>query len=156
MVLTAHIRWGDSKAARADEIGRLADWIEGKRQEKYGEDKDIIVMGDFNIPSREDPLFAAIIKHGLQIPSKLLGAPGTDLAKGKRYDQILHYANYPENFANAGGILDFYVNDDHIKELFPDGMTKDKFTYQLSDHLPLWIQINTDISGFKLEQIVQG
>lgn len=156
VVLTTHIRWGDSKEARESEIGMLADWVEGKRLEKYGEDKDIIVMGDFNIPSRQDSLFAAATKHGLQIPGKLLGAPGTDLAKGKRYDQILHYASYPENFANAGGVLDFYIDDAHIKQLFPDGLTKEKFTYQLSDHLPLWIQVNTDISGFKLEQIVQG
>ena len=50
-------------------------------------------------------------------------------------------------------MLDFYANDH--KPLFPD-LTKDKFTYQLSDHLPLWMQINTDIDGFKLEQIVRG
>jgi hypothetical protein len=35
-------------------------------------------------------------------------------------------------------------------------MTKDEFTYQLSDHLPLWMQINMDIEGQRLEQIVQG
>jgi len=35
-------------------------------------------------------------------------------------------------------------------------MTKDPFTYQMSDHLPLWMQMNTDVEGFKLEQIVQG
>lgn len=156
VVLTTHIRWGDSIKARQDEIGMLADWIEGKRRDKFAEDQDIIVMGDFNIPSREDPTFKAITKHGLKIPDKLLGAPGTDLAKGKRYDQILHYPNYPDNFSKTGGVLDFFIDEDHIKELFPDGLTKQKFTYQLSDHLPLWIQINTDISGFELEQIIQG
>jgi hypothetical protein len=35
-------------------------------------------------------------------------------------------------------------------------MTKEKFTFQMSDHLPLWIQINTNIDGEKLEEIVQG
>jgi hypothetical protein len=35
-------------------------------------------------------------------------------------------------------------------------MTKEKFTYQLSDHLPLWMQINTNISGEQLSQIVRG
>jgi hypothetical protein len=44
----------------------------------------------------------------------------------------------------------------HIAELFPDRMTKDKFTYQLSDPLPLWMQIRTDIDGHELEQIVRG
>jgi hypothetical protein len=36
-------------------------------------------------------------------------------------------------------VLDFYANDH--KPLFP---------------LPLWMQINTDIDGVKLEQIVRG
>jgi endonuclease/exonuclease/phosphatase family metal-dependent hydrolase len=156
IVLMTHIRWGDSVEARRGEIEMLADWIEAKRLEKTNEDKDLIVMGDFNIPSRTDPLFAAITKHGLQVPKALLGAHGTNLEKDKRYDQILHYTIYPENFTNAGGELDFYIDEAHIKELFPDGMTREKLTYQLSDHLPLWMQINTDIDGQKLEQIIQG
>jgi hypothetical protein len=156
VLLTTHIRWGDSTEARRREIEVLADWIEAKRLEKTSEDKDLIVMGDFNIPSRTDPLFKAITKHGLQVPKALLGAHGTDLEKGKRYDQILHYPIYPENFTNAGGELDFYIDAAHIRELFPNGMTKEKFTYQLSDHLPLWMQINTNISGEQLSQIVRG
>ena len=156
IVLTAHIRWGDSDAARRQEIEMLADWIEAKRLEKTSEDKDLIVMGDFNIPSRDDAMFKAITRHGLCVPKALLGAHGTNLEKNKRYDQILHHPIYPESFTKAGGELDFYLDEAHIKELFPDGMTKEKFTHQLSDHLPLWMQINTDVDGQKLEQIIQG
>ncbi|MFA6564160.1 MAG: endonuclease/exonuclease/phosphatase family protein [Verrucomicrobiia bacterium] len=156
IVLTTHIRWGDNVEARRKEIAMLADWIEAKRLEKTGEDKDLIVMGDFNIPSRTDALFTAITKCGLQVPKALLGAHGTNLEKDKRYDQILHHPIYPENFTNAGGELDFYLDDAHIKQLFAGGMTKEKFTHQLSDHLPLWMQINTDIEGRKLDQIIQG
>jgi endonuclease/exonuclease/phosphatase family metal-dependent hydrolase len=157
VVLTTHIRWGDGNAARLDEISRLADWIEAKRREKTSEDKDLIVMGDFNIPSRTDPMFKAITKNGLQIPKALLGVQfGSNLEKDKRYDQILQQPIYPDNFTNAGGVLDFYLDAAHIKELFPAGLTKEKFTFQLSDHLPLWLQINTDIDGFKLDEIIQG
>ena len=157
ILLTTHIRWGSSIVARRGEVGMLADWVEGKRLDKYSEDQDLIVMGDFNIPSRKDSLFKAITKHGLQIPKALLGVEqGSNLAKNKRYDQILHYANYPENFTNAGGVLDFFIDESHIKELFPAGLTKTKFTFQLSDHLPLWIQINTDIDGQQLQQLIQG
>jgi len=156
IVLVTHIRWSDNTEARRAEIERLANWIEAKRLEKTNEDKDLIVMGDFNIPSRNDPFFKAITKYGLQIPKSLLGAHGTNLEKNKRYDQILHYPIYPENFTNAGGELDFYIDEGHIKELFPEGMEKLAFTFQLSDHLPLWLQINTDIEGQKLEQIIQG
>lgn len=157
VVFTAHARWGDSNAARVAELASIADWIEERRQEKSVEDKDLIVMGDFNIPARGDAFFKAITKHGLQIPKALLGeAHGSNLEQDKRYDQILHYPIYPDNFTNAGGALDFFVDETHIQELFPGRMTKEKFTYRMSDHLQLWLQINTDITGQKLEQIVQG
>jgi endonuclease/exonuclease/phosphatase family metal-dependent hydrolase len=157
VVLTAHVRWGDSDAARVEELEMLADWVEGKRQEKYREDQDILVLGDFNIPSRTDDMFKAITKHGLQIPNALLGCEhGSNLEKNKRYDQILHYANYSTNFTNAGGVLDFYIGQQHVKALFPKGLTKSAFTYQMSDHLPLWMQINTDIDGQRLEQLIRG
>jgi hypothetical protein len=47
IVLSAHIRWGDNTEARRLELEMLADWIEAKRQERNGEDKDLMVMGDF-------------------------------------------------------------------------------------------------------------
>ncbi len=150
------LKTGESEKARAAEIDRLADWIEAKRVEKTTEDKDLIVMGDFNIPSRDDPMFAAITKHGLKVPTPLLGTHGTNLEKDKRYDQILHHPIYPESFTKAGGSLNFFVNEKNIKQLFPGDLTKKKFTCQLSNHLPLWIQINTATEGFKLEQIVWG
>jgi endonuclease/exonuclease/phosphatase family metal-dependent hydrolase len=157
VLLTAHIRWGDSEQARAEEIGMLADWVEGKRRDKFAEDQDIIVMGDFNIPSRDHPTYGAITKHGLAIPEALLGCEhGSNLKKDKRYDQILHYAVYPKGFTNAGGVLDFFIDEGCIKELFPAGLTKDRFTYEMSDHLPLWIQLNTALEGFRLQQIVRG
>jgi hypothetical protein len=159
VVISAHIKWGKSNKERKKELLMLADWVEGKRKEEAKEDKDLIVMGDFNIPSLQSDLFNAITSRGLQIPTALAQSSfGTDLAKNKRYDQILHYPIYPENFTNEGGILDFYMND--FRPLFPDAlfpdMTKDKFTFQLSDHLPLWMQVHTDIDGLQLEQIIRG
>jgi len=157
IALTTHIRWGDSIAARTEELAMLADWVEGKRRDKCNEDVDIIVMGDFNIPALNDPSFAAITKHGLCIPRALLGLDhGSNLAKDKRYDQILHHPQYPETFTNSGGVLDYFLDDEHIKELFSGAMKRTEFTFQMSDHLPLWMQLNTDIDGFKLDEILQG
>ena len=154
VVITAHIRWGDKETDRIGELSMLAEWVEAKRQEKHCEDKDLIVMGDFNVPSTDGALFKALTSHGLQIPSALRKLKfGSNLEKNKRYDQILHYATYPENFTNAGGVVDFYQGD--IDPLFP-GMSKADFTYQMSDHLPLWMQINTDIDKELLNQIIQG
>ena len=156
VVLTTHVRWSKSADSRVEELGMLADWIEAKRRNPHSEDQDLIVMGDFNIPARDDRFFKALTKHGLKIPDQLLGlAHGTNLEKNKRYDQIVHYPGPLNDFVNAGGSVDFFIDDAHIKELFPAGMTRKKFTYQLSDHLPLWMQINTDITGQQLTQIIQ-
>lgn len=156
IILTTHIRWGDDDQGRIDELARLAAWIEGKRLESSKEDKDLIVMGDFNIPSTNDDMFKAITKYGLQVPKALQKLTfGSNLEKNKRYDQILHHPIYPDNFTNAGGVLDFYIDEQHIDELFP-GMNKLDFTFQMSDHLPLWMQVNVDIDGFILEEIVQN
>lgn len=84
--------------------------------------------------------------------SDAIREPSTNLARDKRYDQILHFARFDESFTDKGGVLDFYKGDH--KPLFPD-LTKDQFTYQMSDHLPLWIQINTDIDGAQLDQLIQ-
>ena len=154
VVLTVHIKWGKSNSDRLEELQLLAEWIDAKKNEKYNEDKDMIIMGDFNIPSRQSKLFKAVSSKGLSIPRSLTKLNfGSNLEKNKRYDQILLYPNYPDNFTNKGGILDFYMND--VKPLFPK-MNKHDFTFQLSDHLPLWMQIKTDIDGFLLEQLIQN
>ena len=155
VVLTTYIRWGNSNAARLEEILTLADWIEAKRQEKNSEDKDLIVMGDFNIPSRTDPCSKPSRNMGCKFPRRCSVSSSAATWKNKRYDQILHQPIYPDNFTHAGGVLDFHLDEARINELFPAGMTKEKFTFQLSD-LPLRLQINTDIDGFKLDEIIQG
>jgi len=58
---------------------------------------------------------------------------------------------------NDGGVLDFFIDDAHTDELFPGkNYTRDKFSFQLSDHMPVWIQINVDIDTFRLTQLLQG
>lgn len=153
LAFTTHVRWGKSEAERAVEIQGLANWLEAKIQSKHCEDQDVLVMGDFNIPARDHPTFQALTSTGLKLPKALLHDEfGTNLARDKRYDQILHFARFDESFTDKGGVLDFYKGDH--KPLFPD-LTKDQFTYQMSDHLPLWIQINTDIDGAQLDQLIQ-
>jgi hypothetical protein len=149
VAITAHIRWGNSDESRVKPLQLLADWIDERQKEKHLVDKDIILMGDFNIPSADSELFDAITSRGLRIPDALLGVHGTNLAKNKRYDQILHYPQYTQCFTDNGGALDFYAGDH--RKLFPN-LTRSQFTYQLSDHLPLWIQINIDTSDEWLDQ----
>ena len=68
VMITAHIRWGKSVKSRLGPIQMLADWIHERRQSPAVVDKDIIVLGDFNITSRRSSLFKAITSRGLRIP----------------------------------------------------------------------------------------
>ena len=134
-------------------LREMAKWVRKRRNEPHVVDKDWIVMGDFNIPKVGDETFKAITSGGLRLPEALLGAHGSNLDKKKRYDQILHDCTNPNRFTNHGGVLDYYAGN-HAA-LFPGRtLSKREFTYQLSDHLPLWVQIRVDIEGEKLEQLL--
>ena len=164
LALATHTRWGDSTKGRQAELQMLADWIDLRMKSKNVEDQDLIVMGDFNIPKIKDSLFNALTSRGLMIPDSLVTLKagdqvvgGSNLGKNARYDQILHMPTLKDRFSNKGGTLDFHISDDKIKELFPtQNLTPDQFTFQLSDHFPLWVQIKTDIEGQRLNQIVQN
>lgn len=154
LVITAHIQWG-TEEGREEELRLLAEWVEAKRSEKWAVDRDVIVMGDFNVPDTTGPLYQAVTSRGLCLPKGLAGlSHGSNLEKDKRYDQLLHYPTYPENFSNTGGVLDFYGSEAGIDALFP-GMSKTDFTYQMSDHLPLWLQMRTDIDDMVLSQLIR-
>lgn len=165
LALATHTRWGDSAKGRQAELQMLADWIKKRSEAKGLEDTDLIVMGDFNIPKIGDKLFNALTSRGLMIPEVLrelkagqFAVGGSNLGKDARYDQILHLPTHEKRFSNGGGVVDFLGADDRlIQTLFPGAnYTRDQFTYQLSDHFPVWVQIKTDIEGDRLTQIVQN
>lgn len=164
IALATHTRWGNSREGREAELQMLADWIKERFQSKAVEDHDLIVLGDFNIPKINDSLFKALTSSGLQIPDVLVNlkagdepVPGSNLGKDARYDQILHLPTLKKRFTNKGGTLDFFGSDAKIKDLFPGmNLSPLEFSFQLSDHFPVWVQIDTDIDGERLNQIVQN
>lgn len=164
IVIATHTRWGDSIEGREAELRMLADWIDSRFKNKYVEDHDLIVMGDFNIPQIGDQLFKALTSRGLQIPDALIELKegdqvikGSNLGKNARYDQILHMPSLKKRFSKMGGTLDFYGNDSVIKKLFPDkNYNRMDFSFQMSDHFPVWVQIDTDIDGERFNQIIQN
>ncbi|BEV73093.1 MULTISPECIES: endonuclease/exonuclease/phosphatase family protein [unclassified Paludibacterium] len=162
VVMAVHIRWGEHEADRLGELSMLAQWLDDFRRSEQSVDEDLIVLGDFNIPSRDSPLFAALTRYGLQVPQAMIGDGfGSNLARDKRYDQILQYpsAVYPDSFADRGGVLDFHLGDAFINELFDPAhfgpMSKARYTRELSDHLPVWIQIRTDNDAAQLQQLIR-
>jgi len=141
---------------RVPALEYLATWIDKRVKSDFVIDRDIILLGDFNIPSRGSSTFKAITKFGLTIPRALLGTKGTNLSRKNTYDQILHYTGYTKSIGDKGGVVDFYKNNWRVlfpKTKFPK-MTKDKFTYQLSDHLPLWVSIDTWTDDEELDQML--
>lgn len=154
IVLMAHIRWGKASSHRAIELGMLADYVNSRTIEGASVDQDVIVMGDFNIPSLKSPLYKAVMSRGLSMPGSLAGITGSNLARNKRYDQILHNPVYTKSLTDKGGVLDFIGKG--WGALYPEAASPfdQDFTYQLSDHLPLWVMIDTDIDGEQLDQIL--
>ncbi|MEZ5360377.1 MAG: endonuclease/exonuclease/phosphatase family protein [Candidatus Zixiibacteriota bacterium] len=154
IMLSAHIRWGSKEDERLKPLKMLAEWVYKRCKSRNVYDNDFIVMGDFNIPSINHKLYKAVTSKGLHMPKGLLKKEfGSNLAKDKRYDQILHTPMHESLFTEFGGVVDFYGSDH--KPLFPGrSMTKTEFTYQLSDHLPLWIQLKIDSEDIKLNQIL--
>jgi endonuclease/exonuclease/phosphatase family metal-dependent hydrolase len=153
-LIVVHIRWGKCNKDRIQPLTQLAEWIHRRRNEKHVFDRDIIVMGDFNIPKNGDKLYKAVTKKGLKMPDSLLGLSGSNLKQDKHYDQILHVPLHKSIVSDEGGILDFY--DGSFKPLYPGSkLTEKKFTYELSDHLPLWIQLNVDDEDVELDQYLK-
>jgi len=134
----------------------LADYVEERTVKDTAIDKDVIVMGDFNIPSKESALYKAVTKRGLEMPAALAGLHGSNLAKDKRYDQILHNPKYTTSFMNKGGVLDFFGSG--WGKLFPEAKSpKDpKYTFELSDHLPLWMLVNVATDQEQLDELLAG
>jgi hypothetical protein len=141
---------------RVAPIRELARWVKERSEEANVRSKDMIVMGDFNIPTLGSSAFAPFEDFGFHIPDALKQVAGSDLSQSKHYDQILHLERTSGRFTNVGGVVDFYDEaDGGFEPLYPGvAMTRDKFTFQLSDHLPLWAQIDTWTGDAKLEKVL--
>ncbi len=157
VVIAAHIRWGSGVRDRVPALKVLGDCVAQRARHPFATDSDFIVMGDFNIPTRRSSAYKALVgdDNRLKLPTALLEVKGTNLSRRNSYDQILHNASDGARFANAGGALDFYRND--WKALYPNGRhrpsSKDRFTFEMSDHLPLWLQIRTEIVDRHLRKL---
>ena len=128
-----------------------------------------ILLGDFNIIDREDETFKALTKGtNFFIPEGVLkhNLEGTNVKRDKFYDQIafLKKEDLLEQGSNAG-VFDFYdfiftENDfSHYKKMMKIKGEKNLKsytewrTYQMSDHLPLWVELKIDFAKKYLSDI---
>ncbi|HYV95691.1 MAG TPA: endonuclease/exonuclease/phosphatase family protein [Chitinophagales bacterium] len=170
MLCSVHIYYGEVRkntpSRRADEIGAIAKFLH-KRAIK--ENRNYILIGDFNITAPDDDMMKALKDGGFDVPVAL-----QQFASGQKrttfYDQIAFdfqekgYKYFSEkDFFNAGA-FNFYdvvlkeddfatyrkfmdadkiegKNDEDLKKYF-----KTWRTYEMSDHLPLWAELQIDFS----------
>lgn len=154
VLLATHLQWG-TEGGRKRELEELAAWVQEFQEDEHHVDRDVIAVGDFNIPGYDSDLYAAVSRYGLSAPASILRLDhGSNLEKDKRYDQILHLpAVTGSAFSRHGGVVDFYQGNHKAFNPYRD-ITKKKYTYEMSDHLPLWVQLNLDVEDEQLDQLM--
>ena len=158
-------------ARRINEIYAIASALLA-RQKK--EDISYILLGDFNIPDTKGKYFNALVndpKKGFFIPNEIQKYP-TDLGQVSHYDQIAFKLKLEQSMVlykdgeQRAGAFNFtksvYRHSDEVSdwEIYRDlydpkhektekkAITsyKSNRTWQMSDHLPLWVELKIDFS----------
>lgn len=171
-ICTTHIYYGESvkdDPQRIAEIRQLAKHLAKAVDEDNAWAKNMILLGDFNIFGVEDETFKALTEPGFQIHPNLLGI-GSNVDQSKHFDQIAFIApDLKDKLVDCNaGVFNFYnyvYREDDAEIFAPDvpktkagkpGRFKDWRTYQMSDHLPMWIELRVDFSPEYLERIAKG
>lgn len=185
---TVHIYYGEAKAddpRRVQEIHDLAELLARRarspKAQPAGPDEpasrprdpeNLILLGDFNIFSRDDVTMKALTDAGFTVPEELQPLPGSNLDRSKHYDQIAYMAR-PFRFGTTGraGVFDYYQsvfpkNDDATyASLMPEKYKtaanpkryyNDWRTFQMSDHLVLWVELRTDFAPEYLKNLSEA
>lgn len=171
---TVHIYYGDDAGSklkrRIDEIKTLVKFF-ADRQDKENKNskgaptkmENYILLGDFNVFSPDHETMKALKSKGFAVPSQIDGTKVRVDDKDHFYDQIAVRVPDPRFKTTTGGMIDIY------KDVFRDtgedtalyGPLMPKFdpnasaaktraqylewrTWQMSDHKPLWVEIQTD------------
>ena len=171
---TVHIYYGAASGPklqrRIKEIETVAKFF-NKRQDK--EPEDYILLGDFNIVSPEHETMRALEKNGFTIPENLRREK-TNLAGDKHYDQIALQPAKKMVEIGASGVFDFdevvFRKSHEDRDIYRPFMTKAKKkkggaltryyntwrTFQMSDHLPMWVEIKVDFTDDYLQSLKPG
>jgi endonuclease/exonuclease/phosphatase family metal-dependent hydrolase len=167
---------------RINEIQRLVEFMADRQdRENDAVDNDparaenYILLGDFNVVSPEHETMQALKSEGFQVPPAIDGDK-IRTPEDHFYDQIAVRVADPSFRVVTGGLVDMY------KSVFRDMATDRRIygpfmppldageeesdeelakryrkwrTWQMSDHRPLWIEIDTDYADHYLEQFAR-
>jgi endonuclease/exonuclease/phosphatase family metal-dependent hydrolase len=119
--------------------------------------KNAILLGDFNVFTELDKTFAALTK-AFRKPLAL-DKSRSNVDRTKAFDQIAFLAPDVETQLEKarGGVFDFYQYvyrvEDRATYNKPDlKVFRDWRTYQMSDHLPIWVELLIDFGIEYLER----
>ncbi|MCB0706508.1 MAG: endonuclease/exonuclease/phosphatase family protein [Saprospiraceae bacterium] len=159
MLCNVHIQWGDSSAdapGRIREIEHIAKFLKKRSEDPTAWARKLILLGDFNIFSRKDSTYQVLEKAGFRCPEEFKEVY-TNVARTKQYDQILLRERKDRFEVLSGGTFDFFetvFRDDDEETYKPymvkkgDGSMYRSYsqwrTFQMSDHLPLWLELQID------------
>ncbi len=176
---TVHIYYGSSSGdklqERIDEINAIAKYL-SKKSDYYlnHENKHLIILGDFNIVSREHETMDQLKKNDFFMPEEI---GYSNMLQNKAYDQIAFKKQGRNIDYNGAGVLEIFNwvyrsadwksfmndmkasanfnkkvddenNENQVKKYY-----KEWKTYHLSDHLPLWVQLTGDNANSYLNKI---
>ena len=178
MLTTVHILFGSNKKVdpqRLKEIATIAQWLKERAKK---EKENYILLGDFNIFKTNDATFKALEEGSFYIPQAIREHP-SDLGRTKHYDQIAFKLTRDKNMpvfdedCQRAGAFDFTKSVygpedvDLYRGYFDEKNTAKKTeaqikeyymtyyrTFQMSDHLPLWIELRIDFSTEALKKII--
>lgn len=168
---TVHIYFGDNEdpkllAQRKSEIAALSEALGKRAADELKKDPNSTsmmgVLGDFNIISHDHETMEALESNGFKVPEELKKIPGSNVDKSKAYDQIAFWKptarrQYAKLNILGAGVFDMF---EHVytmdeQQLYLPGSSKRKYkqwrTYKMSDHLPMWVEIQNDFSDEYLE-----
>ncbi|MEO9892996.1 endonuclease/exonuclease/phosphatase family protein [Aurantibacter sp.] len=129
----------ERRALEAYAVGRYADLRNGS---KNAFSKNIIALGDFNIPMIEkgDVVYEALIKRGLKLPEHSTRVY-SNISNDSMYDQIAFLPSIKSKIVTHG-VFDF--DDAIFPELWENSISdfKKYLRYYISDHRPMWMQLD--------------
>ena len=174
-ICTVHIYYGEDSGPalqeRIAEIDAIADFMADHAKKSLGKAQTLFLLGDFNIVSPEHATMAALKRHGFKSPGERFFP--NNVSETKHYDQIAYLHRADGN--DLTGLGEVGENDfgnfrffDHVfraedKDDYAAAMEmsqKDEYrdwsTYQMSDHLPLWVRFNVNNSADYLARLKAG
>ena len=151
LLLNVHLFFGSEAKTdidrRALESAAVARWSRLRAASPFATTRDLLALGDFNMPKSVpgELVYNAATSEGLKRPIHSTHV-ASSIATDNQYDQIFYFPKLTEPRFMDMGVFDFDAVI--FKDLWENRVDRDRkrfneyLRYYISDHRPLWCQIN--------------